>query len=281
MIDLEDELAENYLAECREHLIGIEADLLTMLNGAPGAPPDQGLEAADRAYRALHWVQGGATVFDLSKIGALARQMEHVLGLFRSRKLSANPARVRVLLDASDRLRELIEDPLASNQADIATIMAALMMLDENRAKPYPADWKAARPGAHRLRILLVEDDFASRLLLQTFLSNYGECHIAVNGKEAVEIFRYGLERGQRYDLVCMDIMMPEMDGRQAVRHIRALEEEHGITSTSGAKIIMTTAVDDVKEVIRCFHELCDSYLVKPIDLAKLLDRLRAYQLLE
>ncbi len=277
MLNLENELAEDYLVERREHLVRIEADLLAMQNAAP----DQCLEAADRAYRALHWVQGGASVFDLPKIGALARQMEHVLGLIRARKLSVNQERFHVLLNAADRLRELVDDPSASNQADTAAIMAALMMFDENRAKRRPWDANAARPGAHRLRMLLVEDDFASRILLQTFLSNYGECHVAVNGREAVEIFRYGLERGQRYDLIAMDIMMPEMDGREAVRHIRALEEEHGIPSTSGAKIVMTTAVDDVKEVIRCFHELCDSYLVKPIDLAKLLDQMRAYQLIE
>ena len=71
-----------------------------------------------------------------------------------------------------------------------------------------------------RLRILLAEDDFTSRLLLQTFLSRYGECHIAVNGREAVAAFRLALEQGQRYDLICMDIMMPEMDGGEAVREI-------------------------------------------------------------
>ena len=134
--------------------------------------------------------------------------------------------------------------------------------------------------GRH-LRMLLVEDDFASRLLLQTFLSRYGECHIAVNGREAVEAFRSALERGQRYDLICMDIMMPEMDGREAVRQVRAMEEAHGILSTYGAKIIMTTAVDDIKEVIRCFQELCDAYLVKPIDLAKLLSHMKSYQLVQ
>jgi two-component system, chemotaxis family, chemotaxis protein CheY len=281
MINLDDELAENYLAECREYMVRIEADLLAMQDAAPDAPPDQFLEAADRAYRALHWVQGGASVFELVKIGGLARQMEHLLELIRSRKLPPNQRRIRVLLDGFDRLRELVDDPAASNQTDIAAIMAALIMLEENRAKQSLQDGNPPRGAARRLRILLVEDDFASRLLLQTFLSNYGDCHIAVNGKEAVEIFRYGLERSQRYDLICMDIMMPEMDGREAVGHIRALEEEHGILSSSGAKIIMTTAVDDVKEVIRCFHELCDCYLVKPIDLAKLLDQMRAYHLIE
>ena len=66
--------------------------------------------------------------------------------------------------------------------------------------------------------------------------------------------FRAALERGQPYDLICMDIMMPEMDGREAVRQVRAIEAAHGILSTSGAKIIMTTTVDDIKEVIRCFQ---------------------------
>ena len=129
------------------------------------------------------------------------------------------------------------------------------------------------------LRVLLVEDNFASRLLLQSFLSRYGECHIAVNGREAVEAFHCALERGQSYDLVCMDIMMPEMDGREAVRRIRAMEEARGILSTNGAKIIMTTALDEIKDVILCFKELCDAYLVKPIDLSQLLGHLRAYRL--
>ncbi len=125
-----------------------------------------------------------------------------------------------------------------------------------------------------------MEDDFASRLLLQTYLCRYGECHIAVNGKEAVDAVRFLLERGRRYDLICMDIMMPELDGREAVRQIRALEEKHGILSTYGMKIIMTTAVDDMKEVIRCFQELCDSYLTKPIDLTELLTHMRSFGLI-
>ena len=129
--------------------------------------------------------------------------------------------------------------------------------------------------------MLLVEDDFACRLLLQTFLSRYGACHVAVNGREAVEAVRSAFEREETYDLICMDILMPEMDGREAVRQVRALEQSHGIFSSSGAKIIMITTVDDIKEVIRCFKELCDAYLVKPIHLAELLSQMRSWQLLE
>ena len=52
------------------------------------------------------------------------------------------------------------------------------------------------------MKTLIVEDDFTSRLLLQTFLSRYGECHLAVNGKEAVEAFRMALDNGSPYNLI-------------------------------------------------------------------------------
>ena len=129
------------------------------------------------------------------------------------------------------------------------------------------------------MRTLIVEDDFTSRLLLQAFLSRYGECHIAVNGKEALTAFRAAQESGQRYDLICMDIMMPEMDGQTAVKEIRALEEAGGTLSTQGVKIIMTTALDDVKNVVESFKSLCDAYLFKPIDTGKLLAHLREFDL--
>ena len=124
---------------------------------------------------------------------------------------------------------------------------------------------------------LIVEDDFTARLTLQRFLSRYGECHIAVNGKEAVEAFRMANENGSGYDLICMDILLPEMDGQAAVKEIRSLEQRRGVLSSAGAKIVMTTAVDDMKHVIRSFQELCDAYLVKPVDLGQLLQHLRTF----
>jgi len=129
------------------------------------------------------------------------------------------------------------------------------------------------------MRTLIVEDDFTSRLLLQSFLSQYGECHVAVNGLEAIAAFRASQKPSQRYDLICMDIMMPEMDGQTAVREIRAIEEAAGTLSTDGAKIIMTTAVDDVKNVMQSFNSLCDAYLFKPIDTQKLLGHIRELHL--
>ena len=265
MTNLDNELAEDYLAESREHLADIETGLLAIEKG--GAEIDDDL--VNRAFRSVHSVKGGASYFELSKIRDLAHQIENVLACIRSRRLVPTPERVHVLLSATDTLSELVRNPGTSNRADIAAIMHDLAGLTED----YP------HQGAGHLRVLLVEDDFASRLLLQVFLSRYGECHIAVNGREAVDAFSAALERGQPYDLICMDIMMPEMDGREAVRRIRAMEAARGILSTFGAKIVMTTTVEDVKEVIRCFRELCDAYLMKPIDLGKLLYHMKSYRL--
>ena len=65
------------------------------------------------------------------------------------------------------------------------------------------------------IKTLIVEDDFACRKALQIFLSEYGNCFIAVNGCEAVEAVRQALDEDQPYDLICLDIMMPEMDGHE------------------------------------------------------------------
>ncbi len=125
------------------------------------------------------------------------------------------------------------------------------------------------------MKTLVVEDEFASRLVLEELLRGYGPCHVAVNGKEAVHAFRKALEADEPYDLVCLDIMMPEMDGHQALKEIRSLEEARGILSSSGARILMTTALDDPRNVVDAFKSLCDSYLVKPIKLNKLVAELK------
>lgn len=128
------------------------------------------------------------------------------------------------------------------------------------------------------MKTLIVEDDFTNRLLLQRFLSRYGECHIAVNGKEAVEAFRESEESGQPYHLICMDIMMPVMNGQDALRQIRAIEDQK-TAPNFGVKVIMTTALKDLKSVREAYHNLCDAYMVKPLDLGQLLGHLQTFRL--
>lgn len=117
------------------------------------------------------------------------------------------------------------------------------------------------------MRFLIVEDDFINRKFLQTILSPYGECDIAVNGREAVEAVRAAFETEAAYDLVCLDIMMPEMDGQEALRQIRALERERGQEAVRELPVVMTTALDDPKSVVEAYYRGgATSYVPKPID---------------
>jgi two-component system chemotaxis response regulator CheY len=280
MFNSKDELAKDFLADSCEDLASIETDLLDIESAGAAI----NIELVNRVFRAIHSIKGGASVFDLSKVHQLAHGMEGVLAQIRSRKVPPTPERISALLLSTDKLHELLLSPETSNEADIAEIVAQLAVHSKSARRSTPqlreAEPIELHPTPARPLLLVVEDDFASRLVLQTFLARIGECHVAVNGVEAVEAVRATLEHGRRYDLICMDIMMPEMDGREAVRQIRELEEAHGILSTYGSKIVMTTAVDEVKEVIRCFQVLCDSYLTKPIDLAKLNSLMHSYQLI-
>ncbi len=125
------------------------------------------------------------------------------------------------------------------------------------------------------MKALIVEDDFTSRLLLQELLKPYGATHIAVNGREAVEAVRISVETGEPYTLICLDIMMPEMDGQEALRAIRALEDAHGVVPGHGAKILMATALTDFRNRSDAYFNLCDGYLTKPIRQEQLRNELR------
>lgn len=129
------------------------------------------------------------------------------------------------------------------------------------------------------MKALIVENDFTSLLLLHTILSRYCDAQIALNGKQAVEVFAQARKQGCPFDLVCMDIMMPHMDGQEALRQIRAQEESEGVPSSEATKIIMTTALNDFQNLTESFRSLCDAYLVKPIDTEQLLKHLQNFGL--
>ena len=131
-----------------------------------------------------------------------------------------------------------------------------------------------AEPG---VKILIVDDDRLCRVLLDEMLAEYGVCHQAECGRDALQFVAQSLDEGSPYDLVCLDIMMPGMDGHAVLDEIRRLDAEHGREGNDATKVVMTTALRDSRHCVQAFREGCEAYLTKPVgeeDLAKALGEL-------
>ena len=130
------------------------------------------------------------------------------------------------------------------------------------------------------MRCLIVEDEGLSLEGMKYFLTEFAEIETAVNGVEAVANFRRAQAERRPFDLVLLDIIMPEMDGQQALKLIRQAELE---CPEAGKKsvIIMTTALNAPENMEEALWDGdCTDYLVKPIVRADLLAMLRRYLLI-
>ncbi len=122
------------------------------------------------------------------------------------------------------------------------------------------------------MRFLVVDDDFSSRSLIQKILRPFGDVEVAIDGEEAVEAFSQALKSGEPYDLITLDILMPNVDGQKALREIREIEKECGTEQGRQVKIIMISGLDDSEELHDAFFlGEATSYIVKPINKALLL----------
>ncbi len=124
------------------------------------------------------------------------------------------------------------------------------------------------------MKVLIVEDDPTNRFVMARILRPAGEIATATTGVEAVAAVTAALELDEPYQLICLDIMMPEMDGQEALRRIRQLEDDYELDWDRRARILMTTASTDLRDVIAAFEGLCDGYVVKPIEKAKFIAEL-------
>lgn len=130
------------------------------------------------------------------------------------------------------------------------------------------------------MKSLIAEDDYISARILDKLLQKWSSTHVVRNGKQAVEAVRAALETNEAYNLICLDVMMPEMDGHQALQEIRALEATKGIDKPGRVKIVMTTALDDYDAVTEAIRGQCDHFITKPIRQEKLVEVLRKLSLI-
>lgn len=137
------------------------------------------------------------------------------------------------------------------------------------------------------MRILIVEDDLISRKLLEKILSPVGRCDLAASGDEAIRLFGQRIAEGQGYRLVCLDIMLPAIDGQQVefarrgvlpgadgqqvLKALRLMEREHCIPRAKQARIFMISALSSAEHIREAFERGgCDEYIIKPVDRATL-----------
>jgi two-component system chemotaxis response regulator CheY len=162
---------------------------------------------------------------------------------------------------SANELDEIIFDPWAFCEWPTAAV-------EETSAPVKPtADPAVANPtqAAATRRLLIVEDDHTSRVLLSALTRKYGESQAVENGQEAVTVFQQAIETRHPFDVIFLDIMLPGMDGIAVLEALRRLEQLLRIAPENKARVLMTTSLSDYQHFHTAFASACDSYLVKPI----------------
>jgi two-component system chemotaxis response regulator CheY len=126
------------------------------------------------------------------------------------------------------------------------------------------------------IKILLVEDELTSRKTLNSFLHSLSEVDIAVNGNKAITAVKKALENNKPYELIFLDIIMPELDGITTLKKIRQLETQHEVNEYAKSKVIVTSANTDKDIILKAARAGCTSYMIKPIDRTRLYNEIHA-----
>jgi two-component system, chemotaxis family, chemotaxis protein CheY len=116
------------------------------------------------------------------------------------------------------------------------------------------------------MRILIVDDDYTSRVKLSQLLASYGHCDQAPNGDIALRLFEAAQKELAPYNLVTMDIEMPDLSGQEVLTRIRAIEKEWETPASKIVKVLMITAKETAKDVVSSYYGGCDGYLAKPVN---------------
>ncbi len=115
------------------------------------------------------------------------------------------------------------------------------------------------------MKILIVDDEMVNRNLLEILIQPYGKTDVAANGKEAYDAIISAHKQKDPFDVVFLDIMMPEMDGHEVLKNVREWEEENLEHGYSDMKIVMVSALGMKEHILASFKEGCEFYIIKPV----------------
>ena len=125
------------------------------------------------------------------------------------------------------------------------------------------------------MRILVIDDDYTCRVQTKAILGEYGDCDGAPCGPIGLELFKRAHGELHPYQLVVLDVEMPDMDGLEVLSELWRWEEQHDrFQEERAAKVMMLSAHDDGRTVFTSFSSGCEVYLVKPLSPKKLAEAL-------
>ncbi|MFH1156105.1 MAG: response regulator [Pseudomonadota bacterium] len=124
------------------------------------------------------------------------------------------------------------------------------------------------------MRILVVDDENVSRQKMVKILLAHGECDAVDSGTTAVSVFSLALEEKKPFDLIALDIAMPDMDGTEVLTRIRTLEKEKRIPVKNRVKVLMVTALADQETIVKSIKSGCNDYIIKPFSPETVLKKL-------
>jgi two-component system chemotaxis response regulator CheY len=127
------------------------------------------------------------------------------------------------------------------------------------------------------MRSLIVDDEEIGRLMLTTFLEDFGLCDQAENGKIALDMIDLAASEGTPFNLICLDIVMPVMDGTTTLKEIR----ERDLKNRARTKVFMISACSSPQDIEDAFFEGdCDYYVVKPFQREAVTQMLQRHKLI-
>jgi CheY-like chemotaxis protein len=212
--------------------------------------------------------------FDIAIIDMLMPEMNGIELLEKIKK--TQPATYCIMLTAVQDIRKVVEC-MQKGASDYLTKPISLEGLLSAIERAGPLEKKEERTG---LRILVLEDDASTCRLMQIFLDPIGECRILSGGRAALDAFQSALDQGKPFDLLLLDIMVPEINGIEVLRKVRTMEQSRGIHNRNRVKVIITSSLSDARNMEQAQSADSDGYLVKPVNRAKLLSTIRTVGLL-
>ena len=116
------------------------------------------------------------------------------------------------------------------------------------------------------MKILVVDDELVSRKKMKMIMDSLGECKAVECGRDAIAAYQEAWEKWSPFDLITLDIFMPEMNGTEVLSTIRKIELEKNIPADKRVKIFMVTSQSDKDTIITCVHSGCNDFITKPFD---------------